>query len=78
MISPTKALQSIKNFSKLERILAMVCIVAPALLILGDSGFVRESISAYYDMKKSVLFYVPLSVAFMLFLDLPFLQYMIS
>ncbi len=68
MISITKTVRSIKDFAKLERILAAVCIFSPALLILGDNGVVRNSISAYYDMEKSVLFYVPLSVAFMLFI----------
>jgi len=67
MISASEALRGIQDFAKLERILAAVCIATPALLILGDNGSVRDSISAYYDMKKSVLFYVPLSVAFMLF-----------
>ncbi len=57
----------LRNFARLERILAVVCITAPALMILGDNGTVRGSISAYYDMTKSVLFYVPLTVAFMLF-----------
>lgn len=68
MISATKAIRNISNFAKLERILAFVCITTPIWLILGDNGSVRGSISAYYNMEKSVLFYVPLSVAFMLFL----------
>lgn len=68
MISVTEAIQSIKDFAKLERILAAVCIATPALLILGNNGTVLDSISAYYDIKKNVLFYVPLSVAFMLFI----------
>jgi len=63
----TNAVQRVKNFAKLERILAVICIATPGLLILGDNGVVRESISAYYNLDKNVLFYVPLSVAFMLF-----------
>lgn len=67
MISTASAVQNIKDFAKLERVLAAFCITTPALLILGDNGSVRESISAYYNMEKSVLYYVPLSIAFMLF-----------
>lgn len=64
----TETIQSIKDFAKLERILAAVCIVAPLLLIFGDQPhLIRKSISAYYSMEKCVLFYVPLTVAFMLF-----------
>jgi len=68
MISVTETLDRVKDFARLERILAAVCMAAPALMILGDEMQVRESISAYYDMTKNVLFYVPLSIAFMLFL----------
>jgi len=67
MISVTESINRVKHFARLERILAMVCITAPAMMIIGDNGTVRDSISAYYDMGKSVLFYVPLTVAFMLF-----------
>ena len=67
MISVAATVDRVKNFAKLERILAFVCMTAPALMILGDDQAVRDSISAYYDMTKSALFYVPLSVAFMLF-----------
>jgi hypothetical protein len=37
-------------------------------MIAGDNWTVRGSISAYYNMTKSLLFYVPLTVAFMLFI----------
>lgn len=67
MVTLSDSIYHLKKFARLERILALVCITSPALMILGDSGTVRESISAYYDMTKSVLFYVPLTVAFMLF-----------
>jgi hypothetical protein len=63
-----KAFDAVKEFSKLERVLAAVCITAPLFMIVGDENSVRDSISAYYSMDKSVLFYVPLTVAFMLFL----------
>lgn len=65
MISIKNSVNRIQNFAKLERILALVCITAPVLMILGDNGNIRGSISAYYNMSKSVLFYVPLTVAFM-------------
>lgn len=67
MISLAATIDRVKKFARLERILAFVCMTAPALMIIGDNQTVRDSISAYYDMTKNVLFYVPLSVAFMLF-----------
>lgn len=67
MITISESIDRIKNFARLERILAAVCISSPAMMIIGDNGIVRDSISAYYNMTKSVLFYVPLTVAFMLF-----------
>jgi hypothetical protein len=67
MTSLAKTIDGTENFAKLERVLAVVCMTAPALMIIGDNQSIRDSISAYYNMNKSVLFYVPLSVAFMLF-----------
>lgn len=61
-------IKRIKNYARLERILALVCMTAPALMIIGDNATVRDSISDYYSMSKSMLFYVPLSIAFMLFI----------
>ena len=55
----------------LRRGTAKVCLSIPLLLIAFDSGFrtgvIRESISAYYNMKESEVFYFPLTVASMLF-----------
>ena len=58
----------IKRFSKLERVLALVCILIPALLIIFDNGPIRPSISAYYDMEKNQVYYFSLTVASMLFI----------
>ncbi len=63
----SRAMQGVISFAKLERILAAVCITTPLFLILGDTEPIRNSISAYYEMDNNVLYYVPLSVAFMLF-----------
>lgn len=51
----------------LERVLAAVCVFTPVLLIGFDDGPIRNSISAYYDMKEAQVFYFPLTVASMLF-----------
>ena len=57
------AIQRIKDFAKLERVLAGVCIFTPALLIAFDNGPIRNSISAYYNMVQNQIFYVPLTIA---------------
>jgi len=67
MFSPTAAAQGLVKLAKLERMLALICLTAPFFLIEGDNWHVRDSISAYYNIDKAVLFYVPLTVAFMLF-----------
>lgn len=69
MKSFTDGIEKITKFARLERILGIVCIVAPGLMYLADTGAkgFRNSISAYYDMGNAMMFYVPLTVAFMLF-----------
>jgi len=61
----------VMRFAKLERVLAGVCLLIPLLLIVFDdrvrTSMIRESISAYYNMKQSEVFYFPLTVASMLF-----------
>src|SRR5215472_1484321 len=61
----------VMRFAKLERVLAGVCLLIPLLLIVfddrGRTSMIRESISAYYNMKQSEVFYFPLTVASMLF-----------
>jgi hypothetical protein len=68
MLLTARATNRIKDFVQLETGLATLCIIAPALMIMGDNGNIRASISAYYDMTENVLYYVPLTVAFMLFI----------
>ena len=63
----TNTVQGVKRFAKLERVLAFVCLFIPAFLIWFDNGPIRESISAYYNMKVNQIFYFPLTVASMLF-----------
>lgn len=62
-----KAFHGVGRFAKLERVLAAVCVTTPFLLWWIDSGPLRNSISAYYEMEESQFFYVPLTVAAMLF-----------
>jgi hypothetical protein len=57
-----------KRFARLEYVLAPACALSPLIMWLVDSRTIRDSISAYYDMAHSVAFYVPLTVAAMLFL----------
>lgn len=61
------AIQGIARFAKLERVLAVFCAFTPGLLIWADQGRVRGSISAYYDLSRAQMFYVPLTTAAMLF-----------
>jgi hypothetical protein len=64
----TSAARSVARFSKLERVLAFVCLFIPIGLIVFDGGQIRESISAYYNMEQNQFFYFSLTVASMLFL----------
>lgn len=61
------AYDGVKQFVKLERGLAVFLAATPFLLIGFDTWDIRPSISAYYDMEASVAFYVPFTVAAMLF-----------
>lgn len=63
-----RAADGLVRLAKLERVLALVCIVIPALLIAFAGLPVRESISAYYDMPRDQVFYFSLTVASMLFM----------
>lgn len=60
--------QGIVRYARLERVLAAVCLVIPALLMGFDDGPIRDSISAYYDMEENQVFYFSLTVAAMLFI----------
>jgi hypothetical protein len=62
-----KAKDSLARLARLERVLAALCLLVPGLLIWADGGTIRESISAYYSMEQAQVFYVPLTVAAMLF-----------
>jgi len=57
----------LRRLATLERVLALVCILIPAFLIVFDDLHVRKSLSAYYDMRWNQVFYFSLTVACMLF-----------
>lgn len=59
-----------RNFVQLERVLAATLILTPLLLLLIDDGpgGIRESVSSYHDLSAPEAFYVPLTVAAMLFI----------
>jgi hypothetical protein len=63
-----RALRNLSRFGRLERVLAAVCALTPVLLLWADdlSG-IRDSISDYYSMEEIQLFFVPLTMAAMLF-----------
>jgi hypothetical protein len=59
----------IRNFVQLERVLAAILVLTPVLLLGVDDGpdGIRGSISSYHDLIAPEAFYVPLTVAAMLF-----------
>lgn len=62
-----KVIQDVARFANLERVLGTICAFTPALIWWVDSEPLRPSISAYYNMAQNQLFYVPLTMAAMLF-----------
>ena len=58
----------VTNLVHLEVIVTGVCLFIPVILILADGGAIREHISGYYDMRWAQYYYVPLTVAAMLFI----------
>ena len=58
----------LRGFVSLERNLAAILWLTPVALILADEGTTRDSISAYHDVAHPEVFYVPLTVAAMLFI----------
>jgi len=63
-----RGFESVAEFAKLERVLAFFCLFIPVLLIAFDDWTIRDSISDYYDMVQNQIFYVPLTIAAMLFI----------
>jgi hypothetical protein len=57
-----------QRFLTFEGMVVAVCAAIPFILPWGDRGAPRPSISAYYAMQRTQFFYVPLTVAAMLFL----------
>jgi len=62
-----RAVDGFVRLAKLERVLALACILIPAILILFDDLPIRSSISDYYKMRWDQLFYFPLTAVSMLF-----------
>jgi hypothetical protein len=60
----------LRRFARLEQVLAVLLVLTPALLIAIDTGDekIRGSISAYHDVSRPWAFYVPLTIAAMLFI----------
>ncbi|MCI0426182.1 MAG: hypothetical protein L0Z49_10155 [Actinobacteria bacterium] len=63
-----QAIDDLRRYARLERVLALFCVASPLLMIWADAGGVRDSISAYYSMTANQWFYFPLTAASMLFL----------
>lgn len=63
------ALDPLRHFVRLERVLAAVLVLTPLLLVAADSGpeTVRGSISSYHDVAHPEAYFLPLAVAAMLF-----------
>jgi hypothetical protein len=70
ILTPARQLiDPIRNFVQLERVLAAILVFTPLLLMRVDNapGGIRGSISAYHDVVVPAAFYVPLTLAAMLF-----------
>lgn len=60
--------KGLRQFAKLERVLAAILVATPALLwLVDDRAGVRGSVSDYHDVSRPAAFYFPLTVAAMLF-----------
>ena len=64
----TQKIEDLKDYAKLERVLALMCAASPLLMLSFEAFSFRDSISAYYSMDQNQIFYVPLTAASMLFL----------
>ncbi len=63
-----KLAANLAAFSKLERIIAAICILIPLLLAWADNWHFRDSISNYVYMGNSHIFGLLLTMAAMLFI----------
>ena len=60
--------ERLKGFLKFELVVTGVCVLIPFLLMFGDVwGSPREHISGYYNMRQGGFYFVPLTMAAMLF-----------
>jgi hypothetical protein len=62
-----RAADGFMRLARLERVLALACILIPAFLVLFDGHPVRQSISEYYKMRSDQVFYFPLTAVSILF-----------
>jgi hypothetical protein len=63
----TTAWRGLVRFTRFEQVLAGVCALIPLVMIGFNDWDIRNSISAFYSMLPAWAFYVPLTVAAMLF-----------
>jgi len=61
------AVDGIAELVKLEVVVAILCLFIPVFVVYGDGWNLRGHISAYYSMTAAQYFYMPLTVAGMLF-----------
>jgi hypothetical protein len=59
--------RGLANLVQLELVVTTVCFFIPFIVLYGDDWNFREHISGYYAMEQAQYFYVPLTVAAMLF-----------
>jgi hypothetical protein len=62
------AVHGVANLVKLEVVVTVICVFIPLILPFGDAWRLRPHISGYYDMEHAQYFYIPLTVAAMLFI----------
>ena len=62
------AFDPIRKWSTLERGLAVACATSPLFMVWFDAWTIRPTISHFYDMTHAVAFYVPLTIASMMFI----------
>lgn len=67
VVKTNAAGRQVATWTPIERVLAIVCAFSPLVMALVDTKSLRRSISDYYIMDQNQLFYVPLTVAAMLF-----------
>lgn len=63
-----RAVRGVADLVALEAWLTLICAGIPLILIVAEGWPPTEAISGFYDMQEAELFYMPLTVAAMLFI----------